>query len=281
MIEVGKINKLSIQRFTAVGAFLDDGKDGLLLPKRFVPRNAKVGDIIDVFVYHDSEDRLIATTQKPKALVDEIAWLRAVSVTPQGAFLDWGLMKDLFVPRSKQLMGMRAGGDYLVKLYIDEQTGRIAATEKIEPLLSNELLTVREKEIVHLTVYRQTEIGFVVIINHRHTGLLHANEVYRTIKVGHQMEGYIKTIRPDNKIDVVLGKPGYQRVEDEASKILRLLEENNGYLPYHDKSDPEDIYEFFGMSKKVFKMTTGRVYKERKIEFTKSGIKLLSAGDVA
>jgi hypothetical protein len=275
MIEVGRINKLSIQRFTAVGAYLDDGKDGLLLPKRFVPRNARVGDIIDVFVYHDSEDRLIATTQRPRALVDEIAWLRAVSVTPHGAFLDWGLMKDLFVPRSKQLMGMRAGGDYLVKLYIDEQTGRIAATEKIEPLLSNELLTVREKEIVHLTIYRQTEIGFVVIINHRHTGLLHANEVYRPLKVGDQTEGYIKTIRPDKKIDVVLGKPGYQRVEDEASKILRLLGENNGYLPYHDKSDPEDIYEFFGMSKKVFKMTTGRLYKERKIVFTKTGIKLV------
>jgi hypothetical protein len=279
MIEVGKINKLSIQRFTAVGAYLDDGKEGLLLPKRFVPRNAKVGDILDVFVYHDSEDRLIATTQRPRALVDEIALLRAVSVTPQGAFLDWGLMKDLFVPRSKQLMGMRVGGDYLVKLYIDEQTGRIAATEKIESLLSNELLTVREKEIVHLTIYRQTEIGFVVIINHRHTGLLHANEVYRPLKVGDQVEGYIKTIRPDNKIDVVLGKPGYQRVEDEASKILRLLGENNGYLPYHDKSDPEDIYEFFGMSKKLFKMTTGRLYKERKIEFTKSGIKLSDAGE--
>lgn len=279
MIEVGKINKLSIQRFTAVGAYLDDGKEGLLLPKRFVPRNAKVGDILDVFVYHDSEDRLIATTQRPRALVDEIALLRAVSVTPQGAFLDWGLMKDLFVPRSKQLMGMRVGGDYLVKLYIDEQTGRIAATEKIESLLSNELLTVREKEIVHLTIYRQTAIGFVVIINHRHTGLLHANEVYRPLKVGDQVEGYIKTIRPDNKIDVVLGKPGYQRVEDEASKILRLLGENNGYLPYHDKSDPEDIYEFFGMSKKLFKMTTGRLYKERKIEFTKSGIKLSDAGE--
>jgi predicted RNA-binding protein (virulence factor B family) len=278
MIEVGKINKLSIQRFTAVGAYLDDGKEGLLLPKRFVPHHAKVGDILDVFVYHDSEDRLIATTQRPKALVDEIALLRAVSVTPHGAFLDWGLMKDLFVPRSKQLMGMRVGGDYLVKLYIDEQTGRIAATEKIEPLLSNELLTIREKEMVHLSIYRQTEIGFVVIINHRHTGLLHANEVYRPLKPGDQAEGYIKTIRPDNKIDVVLGKPGYQRVEDEAAKILRLLEENNGYLPYHDKSDPEDIYEFFGMSKKVFKMTTGRLYKERSIEFTRSGIKLVGSG---
>jgi uncharacterized protein len=273
MIKVGEYNRLVIQRFTGVGAFLEDGKDGLLLPKRFVPRNAKTGDLLEVFVYHDSEDRLIATTQKAKAVVGEIAMLRAVSVTPQGAFLDWGLMKDLFVPRSKQLMGMRVGGDYLVKLYIDEQTGRVAATEKIESHLSNEVLTVKEKEIVHLTVYRQTDIGYEVIINHRHTGMLHFNEVYRPIRLGDQLEGYIKTIRPDNKIDVVVGKPGYQRVEGEAEKIMRLLNDNNGYLPYHDKSDPEEIYNFFGMSKKSFKMTLGKLYKDKKIEFTKTGIK--------
>ena len=274
MIKAGEYNKLAIQRFTGVGAFLEDGKDGLLLPKRFVPREAKVGDVLEVFVYHDSEDRLIATTQKANASVGEIALLRAVSVTQQGAFLDWGLMKDLFVPRSKQLMGMRVGGEYLVKLYIDEQTGRTAATEKIEHHISNENLTVKENDPVHLTAYRQTDLGWVVIINYIHEGVLHANEVYRDIKVGDQFEGYIKTIRPDNKIDVVLGKQGYRnRVEDEAGKIMRLLSENNGYLPYHDKSDPEEIYSFFGMSKKVFKMTTGKLYKERKIEFTKTGIK--------
>ena len=277
MIKAGEYNKLTIQRFTGVGAFLEDGKEGLLLPKRFVPREAKVGDELEVFVYHDSEDRLIATTQKANASVGEIALLRAVSVTQQGAFLDWGLMKDLFVPRSKQLMGMRVGGEYLVKLYIDEQTGRTAATEKIEHHLSNENLTVKEKDPVHLTAYRQTDIGWVVIINYLHEGVLHSNEIYRDIKVGDQFEGYIKTIRPDNKIDVVLGKQGYQnRVEDEAGKIMRLLSENNGYLPYHDKSDPEEIYSFFGMSKKVFKMTTGKLYKERKIEFTKTGIKAIS-----
>lgn len=273
MLHVGEYNRLAIQRFTAVGAFLEDGKEGLLLPKRFVPRDAKVGDILEVFVYHDSEDRLIATTLKANATVGQIALMRCVSSGPQGAFLDWGLMKDLFVPRSKQLMGMRVGGDYLVKLYIDEQTGRVAATEKFEQQLSNEPLTVKEKEQVHLTIYRQTELGFVVIINYRHLGLLHSNEVYRAIRIGDQLDGYIKTIRPDNKIDVVVGKPGYKRVEDEASKILRLLQENNGYLPYHDKSDPEEIYDFFGMSKKTFKMTTGKLYKERKIEFTKAGIR--------
>ncbi len=274
MIKAGEYNQLAVQRFTAVGAFLEDGKEGLLLPKRFVPKEAKVGDVLTVFVYHDSEDRLIATTQKAKACVGEIAMLRCVSVTPQGAFLDFGLMKDLFVPRSKQLMGMREGGVYLVKLYIDQQTGRVAATEKIDPLLSNDTLTVKEKDIVHIRIYRQTDIGYAVIINHQHTGVLHFNEVYRPIKIGDELEGYIKTIRPENLIDITLGKPGYkQRVEDEAAKIMRLLAENSGYLPYHDKSSPEEVYSFFGMSKKVFKMTTGKLYKEKKIEFTKTGIK--------
>lgn len=273
MIKVGEFNKLTIQRFTAVGAFLDDGADGLLLPKRFVPRNAKQADQLEVFVYHDSEDRLIATTQKPKAIVGEIARLRVVSVTGQGAFLDWGLMKDLFVPRSKQLMGMRVGGDYLVKLYIDEQTGRIAASEKFESGLSNEVLTVKEKQVVDLIAFRPTQLGFVMIINNQHTGLLHSNEIFRPLEPGDKMKGYIKTIRPDNKIDVVLGQPGYKRVEGEAEKILRLLDENNGYLPFNDKSDPEEIYSYFEMSKKAFKMTTGKLYKERKIIFTQTGIK--------
>ena len=148
MVKVGQYNTLVVQRFTEFGAFLEDGKEGLLLPKRFVPTRAKVGDAIEVFVYHDSEDRMIATTQRPKAIVGEIAFLRAVTVTHQGAFLDWGLMKDLFVPRSKQLSGMRVGADYLVKIYIDVQTGRVAANEKIEFELSNEPLTVKEKDIV-------------------------------------------------------------------------------------------------------------------------------------
>lgn len=275
MIKVGQYNQLIVQRIVEFGAFLDDGKEGLLLPKRFVPPRVRPGDTINAFVYHDSEDRLIATTQKPKAVAGEMAFLEVVSVTQQGAFMDWGLMKDLFVPRSKQLTGMRVGGQYLVKLYIDEQTGRVAATEKIEQLLSNDTLTVKEKDVVQLMVYRKSEIGYVVIINNLHTGMLHFNEVYRDVKVGDRFEGFIKNIRPDNKIDVAAGKPGYQRVEDETAKILRLLRENNGYLPYYDKSDPEEIYSFFGMSKKVFKMTTGNLYKQKKIEFTETGIKLL------
>ena len=275
MINVGAYNVLKVIRAVEFGLYLDDGKEGILLPIRFVPPGAKIGDDLNVFLYHDSESRIIATTLKPKGLVGEIVKLRAVSVTPQGAFMDWGLMKDLFVPKSKQLMGMFPGRDYLVKIYLDEQTGRVAATEKIEPFLSNDELTVKELEQVTLTVYRRTDIGYVVIINHRHTGLLHFNEIYRDIQVGDTFPGFIKKILPENKIDVAAGKPGYQRVEDETEKLMRLLSENNGYLPFNDKSDPNEIYSFFGMSKKTFKMTTGNLYKQRKINFTQTGIKLV------
>ncbi|RYF87032.1 MAG: RNA-binding protein, partial [Chitinophagaceae bacterium] len=230
---------------------------------------------IKVFVYHDSDDRLIATTQKPFGLLGDIVKLKAVAVTDQGAFLDWGLMKDLFVPTSQQLMGMRPNGEYLVKIYRDDQTNRIAATEKFDNTLSNDVLTVKPLEIVQLIVYRRTDIGYVVIINNQHTGVLHHNEIYRSIGVGDKFEGYIKKIYSDNKIDVAAGRPGYQRVEDEASKILRLLQENEGYLPYHDKSDPEAIYEFFAMSKKTFKMTVGTLYKQKKITLDAAGMRLV------
>jgi predicted RNA-binding protein (virulence factor B family) len=275
-ISVGDYNVLKVIRKVAFGFYLDDSEEGILLPIRFAPHDLQIEDELKVFIYHDSDNRLIATTQIPYAIVGEIAKLKVVEVTRQGAFLDWGLMKDLFVPVSKQLGGMRLGAEYLVKLYLDEQTGRIAATEKIDFLLSNEVLTVKEKEIVSLIVYRKTELGYAMIINNQHIGLLHSNEIYREMVIGEKLEGFVKSIRSDNKIDVVIGKPGFQKVEDEAAKILRLLAENDGYLPYHDKSDPEDIYSFFGMSKKVFKMTTGMLYKQQKIVFTKTGIQLVT-----
>jgi predicted RNA-binding protein (virulence factor B family) len=275
MIKVGEYNRLKVARSFDFGMYLGEGKDVVLLPKRFIPAGVKDGDTLNVFVYHDSEDRLIATTQRPKGIVGDIVYLPVVSVTGHGAFLDWGLMKDIFVPKSKQLTGMRVGGSYLVKIYLDEQTGRVAATEKIEQTLSNDDLTVKELDQVDLLVYRRTDIGYTVIINNKHTGVLHFNDIFQQISVGDKIKGFIKNIREENRIDVAVGKPGYQRVEDEAEKVLRLLEENNGYLPYNDKSSPEDIYEFFGMSKKTFKMTTGNLYKARKIEFTQTGIKLL------
>ena len=280
MVEVGKYNLLKVIREVDFGVYLDDGADGILLPKRFVPTATTIGDELNVFLYHDGEDRIIATTQQPKGILDEIVKLRAVTITPQGAFLDMGLMKDIFVPKSKQIFEMRVNGDYLVKIYLDEQTGRIAATEKLEPYLSNEELTVSELQVVDLIVYRRTDIGYVCIINNKHTGVLHFNEIYRNIGVGDKFQGFVKKIYPVSndkeerfRIDVAAGKPGYNRVEDETEKVLRLLRENHGFLPYNDKSKPEDIYDFFGMSKKTFKMTTGNLFKQRKIAFEKEGIK--------
>lgn len=275
MIRMGEYNVLKVIKEKAMGVFLDDGDIGILLPKRFVPPGTRSGDEIKVFLYHDGEDRPIATTQKPYGVLGDIVKLKAVSVTHQGAFLDWGLMKDLFIPKSKMQNYMRPLGEYLVKIVMDEQTGRLAATEKLEPFLSNENLTVKTKDEVELIVYRKTEIGYEVIINQLHKGVLHFNEVYRNVEIGDKFPGFIKNILPGNKIDIAAGKSGYSRVEDEAEKVLRLLNENNGYLPYHDKSSPEDIYSFFGMSKKTFKMTTGNLYKQHKVLFTKTGIQLV------
>lgn len=282
MVEVGKYNLLKVIRAVDFGVYLDDGEEGILLPKRFVPTATAIGDELKVFLYHDGEDRIIATTQEPKGIVGDIVKMRTVTVTEHGAFLDMGLMKDIFVPKTKMIFEMRVNADYLVKIYLDEQTGRIAATEKLEPFLSNDELTVKELEVVDLIVYRRTDIGYVCIINNQHTGVLHHNEIYRNIGVGDKFKGFIKKIYPESKdaddrfkIDVAAGRPGYNRVEDEAGKVLRLLRENDGFLPYNDKSKPEDIYDFFGMSKKTFKMTTGNLYKERKISFEQTGIKLL------
>jgi predicted RNA-binding protein (virulence factor B family) len=276
MVKVGEYNTLKVLRAVDFGLYLDDGQEGILLPKRFVPTGAKIGDELKVFLYHDGEDRLIATTQEPKGVLGDIVRLKAITVTSHGAFLDNGLMKDIFVPKSKQLVGMRPNGEYLVKIYLDEQTGRMAATEKLGSFFNNDELTVKELEVVDLIVYRKSDIGYVCIINNKHTGVLHFNEIYRNIQVGDKFKGFIKKIYPtENKIDVSAGTPGYQRVEGESEKILRLLKENNGYLPYNDKSAPEDIYGFFEMSKKSFKMAVGNLYREKKITLEQTGIKIV------
>jgi predicted RNA-binding protein (virulence factor B family) len=276
MVKVGEYNKLKVVKTVDFGVYLDGG-DGeeILLPKRYVPENLQDGDEIDVFIYHDSENRLIATTLQPKGIVGDIVMLECVGVTNQGAFLRWGIMKDLFVPVSQQESRMKEGQYYLVKIYIDEQTGRLAATEKITPGLSNYELTVKELEPVDLVVFQKTDIGYKVIINNKHLGVLHYNEVFKEMEIGDKLKGFVKTIRPDNKIDVALGERGYKKVAGEEERILELLTQNDGYLPYHDKSDPEEIYNFFGMSKKVFKMTVGALYKKQMIELTKTGIKLV------
>lgn len=279
MVQTGKFNKLKVIREKPAGVYLEGGEEGILLPKRFVPEGTKPGDTLNVFVYHDSEGRIIATTQKPYGVVDDIRLLKVVSVTNIGAFLDLGLMKDLFIPKSNMRHFMRVGGRYLVRIVIDEKTGRLSATEYFEDALSNENVTVKELETVQVMIYRKTDIGYEVIINNAHKGILHFSDIFRPVEIGDRLEGYIKKVFKHKEtgqtlIDVALGKPGYARVENESEKILRLLKENDGYLPFYDKSDPEEIYEFFKMSKKTFKMSIGRLYKEGKIDLAKTGILL-------
>jgi predicted RNA-binding protein (virulence factor B family) len=272
---------MRVDRKVDFGFYMDDGAEGILLPKRFVPSGLQIGDTISVFVYHDSDNRLIATTQEPFAVVGDIAALKVVEVTSQGAFLDWGLMKDLFVPVSQQLSTMRLGGKYLVKLYIDAQTGRVAATEKIDKQISNDILTVKEGEKVKIQVYRESEIGYVVIVNQVHQGLVYKNEVFTHLHIGQFIdEAFVKKIREDNKLDIGLGKQGGEKLADDNQKIISLLKSHKGFLPYHDKSAPDDIYAFFGMSKKAFKMNVGMLYKLKLITIEDDGIHLVPEAPV-
>ncbi len=275
-INVGQFNLMRVDRKVDFGFYMDDGAEGVLLPKRFAPSGLQVGDTISVFVYHDSDNRLIATTQEPFAVVGDIAALKVVAITKQGAFMDWGLMKDLFVPVSQQLSSMRLGGKYLVKLYLDKQTGRVAATEKIDNQISNDVLTVKEGEKVKLQVYRETDIGYVVIVNQVHQGLVYKNEVFTHLHIGQIIdEGFVKKIREDNKLDIGIGKQGVEKLDDDQLKLIQLLKLHKGFLPYHDKSSPEDIYAFFGISKKAFKMNVGMLYKSKKITIEEGGIRLI------
>jgi predicted RNA-binding protein (virulence factor B family) len=275
-INVGQFNLMRVDRKVDFGFYMDDGAEGILLPKRFVPSGLQVDDTISVFVYHDSDNRLIATTQEPFAVVGDIAALKVVALTNQGAFLDWGLMKDLFVPVSQQLSSMRLGGKYLVKLYVDKQTGRVAATEKIDNQISNDILTVKEGEKVKLQVYRESDIGYVVIVNQVHQGLVYKNEVFTHLHIGQMIEeGFVKKIREDNKLDIGIGKQGVEKLDDDQVKLIQLLKLHKGFLPYHDKSSPEDIYAFFGISKKAFKMNVGILYKAKKITIEDGGIRLI------
>ncbi len=275
MIEAGHYYDLEVVKSVDFGLYLNAEGQEILLPRRFVPQDAAIGDTVHVFVYHDNEDRLIATTQKPVATVGEFALMKCVGKTEHGAFLEWGIMKDVFVPLSNMVNRMQPQEHYLIYLYIDERTGRVTGTEKIQRFLSNDHLTVKEDETVDLIAWQQTDIGYKMIINNRHTGVLHFSDVFRDLQYGERLKGYIRKIRPENKIDVSIGEKGYRKVTTETDRLLELLREHNGYLPYNDKSSPEEIYNFFGVSKKTFKMTVGSLYKDRKVELTQTGIKLI------
>jgi uncharacterized protein len=275
-IAIGQYNFLEIERFVEFGAYLNDGAKGILLPNRWLPPNSKIGDVVKVFVSNDSEDRLIATTETPKATVGQIAFLQVVSVTKSGAFLNWGLMKDVFVAHSQQIQPMEVDQYYFVQLYVDANSNRIAATQWFEKKLQENTIALKELDAVELMVYRKTNLGFAVIINHSHIGLLHQSDVFKTLAIGSTHNGYIKKIFTETgKIDVMLGKVGFEKVSTESNLIVDALKANNGFLPYTDKTSPEIIYEKFGVSKKTFKMMLGNLYKQRTIQILPNGIQLL------
>ncbi len=282
MIEIGKYNDLEILRETSVGLYLgaEDGED-VLLPHRYCPESYKVGDKIRVFVYPDNEGRKVATNLIPKVLVNEFAFLQVKAIETVGAFMDWGLDKDLLVPFREQRQRMERGRWYVVYMYIDEKTGRLVGTNKIEQRLQNDELKVKEGEEAELLIMQKTDLGYSAIINNEHKGLIYENEIFGEINIGQKLTGYIKAIREDNKIDLFLQPIGYHNAIDPHYDLLtRKLMENNGFLPLNDKSTPELIHEALGMSKKAFKKTIGALYKQRAIEITPEGIKLLPTADI-
>ena len=276
MVEVGKYNTLRIVKRVDFGMYLEgDNGQEILLPTRYLPKDANPGDEIEVFIYHDNEGRIIATTAHPKATVGEFEFMEVRSVSNIGAFLDWGLMKDLLVPFREQKMPMREGKWYLVYVRVDNITGRVMATARIDKFLNNIPPQYEHNQMVDLLVTEETEIGYRVIINNLHWGLIYQNEVFRRLERGEHLKGYIKEVRDDEKIDVSLTPLGYQKVEGIAGTILESLKAQGGYIPVHDKSEPDVIYSLFRCSKKAFKQAIGSLYKQHLITLEKEGIRLL------
>lgn len=277
MVNIGKYNTLKIVKTVDFGVYLD-GRDGLeiLLPTRYVPKEVKIGDDIEVFIYHDNEGRLIATTAKPLAQVGEFQFMEVKSVNKTGAFLEWGLMKDLLVPFKEQKIRMKEGRWYLVYVHVDHITGRIVASAKIDKYLDNIIPEYTFNQEVDLLVADDTEIGYKVIINNTHWGLVYHNEIFQRLEKGDHIKGYIKEVREDEKIDVSLTPLGYQKVEGIAKTILESLKVQGGYIAVHDKSEPDVIYSLFRCSKKAFKQAIGALYKQKLILIEPQGIRLNS-----
>lgn len=276
MIQLGEYNTLEILRDTDPGLFLGDGEDGeVLLPNRYVPEEFEIGDKLEVFVYLDNEERPVATTDKPFITKGEFSLLRCNQVNKYGAFLDWGLVKELFCPFKEQAFKMKAGGWYLVHCYLDEDTERLVASSKTNRFLDNKELTVSKFEEVDLIVSHPSEIGMNVIVNNKHLGLVFKDDIFKDISVGDRLKGIVKKIRHDNKLDISLSQIGYRNIEPNAQHILKVLNDNSGFIPLHDKSSPEDIKEQLQMSKKSFKKAIGSLYKDRVITIDINGITLI------
>ena len=276
MIKLGDYNTLTLTRFTDHGAYMDGGEVGeILLPKAYVTRDMRPGTQVDGFVYLDQGERLVGTFETPLCRVGDFAMLRVAWGNEYGAFLHWGLMKDLFVPFSEQKMKMQQGKSYLVHVHIDPETRRIVASAKVERYLSKEHPDYQVGEEVEVLVWQRTDLGVKVIVENLYGGLLYNSELFTAVEPGMKLKAYVKQVREDGKIDLTLHKTGYAKVEDFSDTLLTYLKEHGGYVQLHDKSPAEAIYDAFGVSKKTFKKGVGDLYKKRLITISEAGIKLL------
>jgi len=276
MANLGKYNNLKVLRETGSGYFLDGEELGdILLPGKYAPRGIQPDDEIEVFLYFDSEDRIIATTEDPYCEVGDFALLEVVEVNEVGAFLNWGLQKDLLVPFREQKIKMEPGSWHIVYVYIDEKTNRIAASAKADKFLGNESPTYQPGEEVQLLIYGPCPLGFNAIINNSHWGMLYGNEVFQPLNRGEHITGYISKVREDGKIDLSLYPAGYKKAATSAELIVEYLKRNDGFMELTDKSPADEIYETFGISKKNFKMALGSLYKERILEIGENGVRLI------
>lgn len=280
MLRAGRTYTLKVNRVSDYGLFLaDEEQQEVLLPNRYVSLKDKVGDEKEVFVYHDSEDRLVASTERPLLKVGEAGFLKVVDKTLHGAFLEWGLFgKDLFLPNRNQQGGVVAGRKTLVYVYEDNISGRCVATNKLKPYIFNDGdITVKPREEVDLLVASESEIGWRVIVNNRHWGMLHKNQLFRPVALGDRLKGYVRRITEENRIDVSLQQQGFAEVQHSAVALEELIRANGGYLPLNDASSPEEIARMTRMSKKVFKRSLGMLMKSGKVETTENGVKLKQA----
>ena len=275
MLQIGVYHTLKIDRETKVGLFLVNETDDVLLPNKYVPNDFTIGDDMTVFVYLDHEERPVATTIKPLITLNSFAVLKVNYINKFGAFLNWGMEKDLFVPFKEQARPMEKDNRYIVTMYLDKQTGRLAASSKINQFLDKEPLDVEVGQEVDLMVSHITEIGINVIINGKFRGLAYQNEVFETVSPGYKTKGYIKTIRPDGKIDVSFQKQGFEAIDDFSQQVLEALKQNDGVLRLNDNSHPEEIKSVLKMSKKTFKKAIGSLYKQKLIDINNEGIQLL------
>lgn len=276
MLKLGQHNTLEILRKTSVGLYLGDqeGND-ILLPNKYCSPEMEIGSNIEVFVYKDHEQRWVATTLSPAVEINEFAYLRVKSISDIGAFLDWGLEKDLFVPFREQNIKMERGQSYVIFLYEDPQTQRLVASAKLNRFFQNDKIDIAPGSLVDLLVFETTPLGFNVIIDQRFKGLIYHADIYQKINIGDQLQGYIKLIREDGGIDISLQAKGLKRLETGAEKIIEHLKQNKGYVNLTDKSSPEEILSKFQMSKKNFKQSVGILFKQRLIRIETDGIYLL------